>query len=74
MVTPAIETIVKMLEYQPEEIQSQAAEHLQMWLAELEEQVRLEEFYQRTRTMDSQDAQEGVRSFMEKREPRFEGR
>ena len=44
------------------------------WLAELEEQGRVEEVYQRTRTMDSQDAQEGVRSFMEKREPRFEGR
>jgi len=44
------------------------------WLAELNDHVRLEESYQRTRTMDSDDAQEGLQSFMEKREPQFKGR
>jgi len=44
------------------------------WLAELDGHVRLEESYQRTRTMDSADAQEGVQAFLDKREPHFQGR
>lgn len=48
MVTPAIETIVKMLEYQPEEIQSQAVKHLQVWLAELEDETHWDEDFSRS--------------------------
>ncbi|MFQ5879051.1 MAG: enoyl-CoA hydratase/isomerase family protein [Dehalococcoidia bacterium] len=43
------------------------------WLHDLEEQVQYEEYLQRA-CHDSEDFQEGVRSFLEKRPPHFQGR
>jgi hypothetical protein len=65
MVTPAIETIVKMLEYQPVEIQSQAVEHLQMWLAELEDEARWDEDFSRSQMGLYKTAQEARRQIAE---------
>ncbi len=42
-------------------------------LPELEDHLRLEEYWSRV-SQTSEDAQEGVRSFLEKREPQFRGR
>ena len=43
------------------------------WRQELESQTEYEEYVQRL-CIESEDAQEGVRSFLEKREPDFKGR
>lgn len=70
MVTPAIETIVKMLEYQPEEIQSQAVEYLQMWLAEMEDETRWDENFSRSQRGLYKTAQEARKQIAEgKAEP-----
>ena len=45
----------------------------QSWQQELEAQTEYEEYLQRL-CIESEDAQEGVRSFLEKREPDFKGR
>jgi enoyl-CoA hydratase/carnithine racemase len=42
-------------------------------LPELEDHLRMEEYWSRV-CQTSEDAQEGVRSFLEKREPQFRGR
>jgi len=42
-------------------------------LPELEEHLRMEEYWSRV-CQTSEDAQEGIRSFLEKREPQFRGR
>jgi enoyl-CoA hydratase len=41
---------------------------------EMEDHLRLEEYWSRLLCQPSQDVVEGVRSFLEKREPNFQGR
>jgi hypothetical protein len=70
MVTPAIETIVKMLEIQPEQIQSRAAEHLQAWLAELEDEALWDDDFARSQKGLYRSAQEARKQIPEgKSEP-----
>ena len=45
----------------------------QSWFADLDNHVRYEDLYQRF-CVESEDVQEGISSFMEKREPVFKGR
>ena len=65
MVTPAIETIVRMLELQPAQVQSRAAEHLQMWLAELEDEARWDDDFARSQKGLYKSAQEARRQIAE---------
>ncbi len=48
MVTPAITTIVKMMETLPEETQSQVVEHLREWLLDMEDESMWDESFART--------------------------
>jgi hypothetical protein len=48
MVTPAITTIVKMMENLPEETQSQVVEHLREWLLDMEDESMWDESFART--------------------------
>lgn len=45
MVTPAVNTIIKMIEQLPESDQDRVAEHLREYLAELEEEQKWEESF-----------------------------
>jgi hypothetical protein len=49
MSSPAITTIVKMVESLPVEIQDRVVEHLRDYLAEVAEEKRWDESFQRTR-------------------------
>jgi hypothetical protein len=48
MVTPAITTIIKMMETLPEETQSQVVEHLREWLLDMEDESIWDESFART--------------------------
>ncbi|RJP52020.1 MAG: hypothetical protein C4586_03570 [Anaerolineaceae bacterium] len=48
MITPAISTIVKMMETLPEETQSQVVEHLREWLLDMEDEAMWDESFAKT--------------------------
>ena len=48
MVTPALNTIVKMLEHLPESTQNDVVEHLRIYLAEIEDKQKWDQSYVRT--------------------------
>ncbi len=48
MVSPAIATVIKMMETLPEETQSQVVKHLREWLLELEDESTWDESFART--------------------------
>jgi hypothetical protein len=49
MSSPAIATIVKMVESLPDELQDQVVEHVRAYLAEIEEEKRWDESFKRTK-------------------------
>ena len=48
MVSPAIATVVKMMETLPEETQSQVVEHLREWLMDMEDEATWDESFAST--------------------------
>ena len=58
MVSPAITTIVKMMEALPEETQSQVVEHLREWLLDMEDESAWDESFARTQPGLYEAAQE----------------
>jgi hypothetical protein len=49
MSSPAISTIVKMVESLPDELQAQVVEHVRTYLAEIEDEKHWDASYQRTK-------------------------
>ncbi|NJM56492.1 MAG: hypothetical protein HC857_02155 [Synechococcales cyanobacterium RU_4_20] len=49
MKSPAITTIVKMVESLPDELQDQVVEHVRSYLAEIEEEKRWDNSFKRTK-------------------------
>jgi hypothetical protein len=50
MSSPAITTIVKMVESLPDDLQERVAEHLREFIADLEDEARWETSFKQTRT------------------------
>jgi hypothetical protein len=49
MSSPAIATIIKMVESLPDELQEQVVEHVRVYLAEIEEEKRWDDSFKRTK-------------------------
>jgi glycerate-2-kinase len=50
MSTPAIATIIKMVETLPEELQEQVVEHIRAYIAEIENEKQWNESFNRTKS------------------------
>jgi len=70
MVTPAITTVVKMMESLPEATQLQVVEHLREWLLDMEDEIAWDESFTRTQSGLYEAAQTARRQVAEgKSEP-----
>ena len=49
MSSPAITTIIKMVESLPDELQEQVVEHIRAYIAEIDEEKRWDESFKRTK-------------------------
>jgi hypothetical protein len=67
MVTPAIETVIKMLETLPEETQSQVVERLREWLADFEDEAAWDESFAKTQKTLHEAARQARRQIAEGR-------
>ena len=65
MVSPAIATVVKMMESLPEKTQSRIAEHLREWLMDMEDETAWDESFDGTQKGLYDAAQEARRQVAE---------
>jgi hypothetical protein len=65
MSSPAITTIVKMVESLPDDLQERVAEHLREFIADLEDEARWETSFKQTRTSLIAAAQQAKREIAE---------
>ena len=70
MVTPAVNTIIKMIEQLPESDQERVAEHLREYLAELEDEQKWDEAFAKSQDKLAHAAREARKQITEgKSEP-----
>jgi len=70
MVTPAVNTIIKMIEQLPEADQEKVAEHLREYLADLEVEEKWDQAFAKSQDKLAQAAHEARKQIMEgKSEP-----
>lgn len=65
MSTASIETVTRMLESFPESVQSQAVEHLREYLADITDELRWDESFERTSSKLAEFAQMARREMEE---------